>query len=226
MFEWWNGLPMIQQVFYILAIPSTIVLLLQTILLLFGVGGGHDADVSSADVDAGGDLDAGGAELDPSGANSGDFVPEQDGPFDQGPEHEAGLRILTVRGIVAFLAIAGWVGVAAVDMGAGAGLAAVLAVIAGLAAMLLVAVVLRASLKLQQSGNLDLRNAVGSIGEVYVPIPEGGKGKVTLVMQERYMELDASCPERALHTGERVKVVSITQSNTLIVTPVGEYSRA
>ena len=44
MMEWWNALPLIEQVFYIIAIPSTLILLLQTILLLFGVGGGHDAD--------------------------------------------------------------------------------------------------------------------------------------------------------------------------------------
>ena len=47
MFEWWNALSTIQQVFYILAIPSTIILVLQTILLLFGIGGDHDADISA-----------------------------------------------------------------------------------------------------------------------------------------------------------------------------------
>lgn len=216
MFEWWNALSTIQQVFYILAIPSTIILVLQTILLLFGIGGDHDADVS-ADTDADMDIDA---EVDADGS----FVPEHDMPHDQGAEHEAGLRILTVRGIVAFLAVCGWIGVAALDMGAVPALASVLAIIAGLAAMVLVAVVLRFSLKLQQSGNLDLKNAVGLTGEVYLPIPCGGKGKITLVVQDRFLELDASCAERDLSTGEQVKVTAVTESNTLIVTPLESVS--
>ena len=204
MIEWWNALPTIQQVFYILAIPSTIILVLQIILLLFGVGGDHDGDVSA---DADGDIDASAdgdlsAQIDADGS----FVPEHDAPYDPGPAHEAGLRILTVRGVVAFLAICGWVGVAALDMGAGPILSSVLAVVAGLAAMILVAVALRFSLKLQQSGNLDLKNAVGLTGEVYVPIPRGGKGKVTLTVQDRFLELDAVCSERDLSTGEAVKV--------------------
>ncbi len=215
MFEWWNALSTIQQVFYILAIPSTIILVLQTILLLFGIGGGHDAELSAGDTDV--DIDA---EVDADGS----FVPEHDLPHDQGAEHEAGLRVLTVRGIVAFLAVCGWIGVAALDMGASPALASVLAIVAGFAAMVLVAVALRFSLKLQQSGNLDLKNAVGLTGEVYVPIPRGGKGKITLVVQDRFLELDAACAERELSTGEQVKVTAVTESNTLIVAPLESVS--
>ena len=36
MIAWWESLQAIQQVFYIIAIPATLVLILQTILLLFG----------------------------------------------------------------------------------------------------------------------------------------------------------------------------------------------
>ena len=223
MIEWWNALSTIQQVFYVLAIPSTIILVLQIILLLFGVGGNHDADVSGdagGDADLSGNMDASGGDISSEIDADGSFVPEHDAPYDPGPAHEAGLRILTVRGVVAFLAICGWVGVAALDMGAGPILSSVLAVIAGLAAMILVAVALRFSLKLQQSGNLDLENAVGLTGEVYIPIPRGGKGKVTLTVQDRFLELDALCPERELSTGEAVKVTGITSSHTLIVTPL------
>ena len=44
---------------------------------------------------------------------------------------------------------------------------------------------------LQQSGNLDTMNAIGLTGEVYVPILENAKGKVTLIVQERFTEMDA-----------------------------------
>lgn len=207
---WWVSLSLMHQIFYLMAIPATILLVLQTILLLFGVGSGHDADAPH-DIggDSTGDYDA-----------DGDFAPEHDMAGDQGAAHEAGLRVLTVRGIVAFLAMAGWVGAASLDMGAHPVAALLLSLAAGVGAMFLVAWLLRASLKLQQSGNLDLANAVGLTGEVYIPIAAGGKGKVTLVVQERFVEMDAICPERALRTGEPVKVTGITESHVLIVAPL------
>lgn len=219
MITWWETLPLLQQVFYLIAIPSTLVLFLQTILLLFGLGDGHgDGDVGH---DFGGhDHDFGHDAAGPHG----DFVPAHDTAHDtahdQGADHEAGLRILTVRGIVAFLSLFGWVGVAALDMGASAGVAFLLALLAGLAAMFVVAAVLKASLKLQQSGNIDMRNALGLTGEVYVPIPKGGKGKITMIFQERFQELDATCLDRPLKTGESVKVVGVNEANTLIVEPL------
>ncbi len=200
MMEWWNALPLIEQVFYIIAIPSTLILLLQTILLLFGVGGGHDADY---DTDTGADVDAG-AETD----------------HDHGADHVAGLRLLTVRGIVAFLAVCGWVGVALTDLGVSAVPTTIAALAGGFAAMLVVALVLRWSLKLQSSGNLNLHNAVGLTGEVYVAIPQGGKGKVTLVVQDRFLELDAVCPQQALRDGERIRVTEVLENNTLVVAPL------
>lgn len=192
MLNWWNDLSVMHQIFYLLAIPSTVILIIQTVLLMFGFGDAHETD-GETDFDA---------------------------STEQGAEHGEGLRILTIRGIVAFLAASGWVGVAALDMGAGTILASLLSIIAGLGALVIVAAIFRASMKLQQSGNLDLQNAVGMIGEVYVRIPADGRGKVTLIIQGRYMEFGAVCNERELKTGEQVKVEAITQSNTLIVSPI------
>lgn len=198
MLDWWNSLELIQQVFYVIAIPSTIILILQTILLLFGVG--HD---SGTDVDH--DADAGA---------------DHDYDHDSGADHVAGLRLLTVRGIVAFLAMCGWVGVALLDMGVNPVVASCLALLAGLLAMFLVALFMKFAFRMQQSGNLDLKNAVGLTGEVYVPIPAEGKGKVTLVVQERFIELDAVSPGQSLKTGQRVRVTEVTESNTLVVVPL------
>ena len=204
MLEWWNGLELIQQVFYVIAIPSTLILILQTILLLFGFG--HDSE-TDLDHDAGMDTD-----------HDGDAGWDHD--HDSGAEHVAGLRLLTVRGIVAFLAMCGWVGVALLDMGVNPIVSSCLALLAGLLAMFLVALFMKFAFKMQQSGNLDLKNAVGLTGEVYVPIPKNGKGKVTLVVQERFLELDAVCPSQSLKTGQRVKVTEVTESNTLVVSPI------
>lgn len=201
MLDWWNGLSVMHQIFYLLAIPSTVVLIIQTVLLMFGFG-----DANDTDYDVGTDAD----------------TPDADVSGEGGADHEMGLRIITVRGIVAFLAASGWVGVAALDMGAGNVVASLLSIISGLGALLIVAIIFRASMNLQQSGNLDLQNAVGQTGEVYVNIPEGGHGKVTLIVQGRFTELSAVCNGRALKTGEQVNVVSVTKNNTLIVEPLSK----
>lgn len=44
------------------------------------------------------------------------------------------------------------------------------------------------------------------------------------MVQDRFLELDASCAERDLSTGEQVKVTAVTESNTLIVTPLESVS--
>lgn len=214
MIAWWNALDTLHQVFYLIAIPSTIILVLQTILLLFGLGHDSDADVDhdldhdfdhDADHDFDHDVDHDGGVHDHSG---------------QDADHMGGLRMLTVRGIIAFLAVCGWVGLAMLDSGMSTGISIAVSLLAGLAAMLVVAVVMRFFMRLQQSGNLDPQNAVGVTGEVYIPITEEGKGKVTLVVQERFTEMDAVCPGRALKTGQQVRVVSVTESNVLVVEPV------
>ena len=55
--EWWNGLGTLLQVFYCIAIPATLVLLIQTVMMLIGMG-------DDGDVDGIGDGDVGDADLD------------------------------------------------------------------------------------------------------------------------------------------------------------------
>ncbi|NLJ16925.1 MAG: NfeD-like protein, partial [Clostridiales bacterium] len=38
MSEWWEGLNLLQQVLYCIAIPSTLIMLIQTVLILIGIG--------------------------------------------------------------------------------------------------------------------------------------------------------------------------------------------
>ncbi len=54
MLTWWNELILAQQIFALIAIPSTLILAIQTVMLIFGVG--NDTDV---DADLDGDLDGG-----------------------------------------------------------------------------------------------------------------------------------------------------------------------
>lgn len=210
MTAWWTGLDVMHQVFYLIAIPFTVILVLQTILLLLGLGH-HDSDVDH-DVDHDFDHDCG-----PDCDHDVDHDIDHDGI---GAEHGTGLRMLTLRGIVAFMAVCGWVGVSMLDLGAGNGLSIAVALLAGFAAMLLVALFMKMMTRLQQAGNLDVHNAVGLTGEVYIPIRAGQKGKVSLLVQERLVEMDAISEGDEFSTGQQVRVVRVTDGNVLVVEAV------
>ena len=204
---WWNSLGTLGQIFATAAIPATVVMLLQTVLLLLGFAGhdgecDHDLSHDTADVSHEADVDH---------------------DVHDGAHHADGLRLFTVRGIVAMLAIGGWTGVALCDAGVGSILSSAIAIIAGLAALFLAAYVIKLSLKLQDDGNFNIKNAVAHTATVYIPIPPSreGTGKITMNLQERFVELDAMTDHsEKLPTGAMVQVVSVTDKNEVIVRPM------
>ena len=58
MFEWWNSLGITMQVFYCIAIPATLIIVIQTILLMIGIGhGGEGVEFSdTSGIDGLGDV--------------------------------------------------------------------------------------------------------------------------------------------------------------------------
>ncbi len=136
--------------------------------------------------------------------------------------HEKGdaLRLLTLRGIIAFLSVGGWMGVAAIDWNLPDILAIVLALAAGSLALWFVAWIIRAFVRMQQSGNVRMENAVGKEGQVYLTIPENGRGKVNVIVQDRLSEMDAVTKAgRAIKTGEKITVLGIASDGVLLVAP-------
>lgn len=94
---------LVQQIFACVAIAATVVLILQSILLLFGVGFGADTDHADLDFDdSGPDLDGGHFDVH-------EMHMEEDAPIHDADAH-SGLTLFTVRGIVAFFAVGGWTG--------------------------------------------------------------------------------------------------------------------
>lgn len=234
MSAWWESLTGLERIFAYVAFPATLLLILQTLMLLFGLGHDGDGDADAdGDVDAGIDLDGDGipdgVDLDGDGVPDsvdagGDGVPgdlDGDGVPDGGYSALfAGLKLFTLRGIVAFLAVCGWGGLWLLRMGMHPIAAVFLAVAMGFWAMLLMALFLRVALKLQHDGTLDFRNALGKAGTVYLTIPakRAGPGKVHVVVQDQLQELDAVTDEtEPLPTGTEVVVVGLSGGNTLVV---------
>ncbi len=200
------------QIFACVAVPSTLVLLVQTILLLLGIGNDSDgaADSPADDVSNVGD-DLPGADTD-LGEGQVDSPDDFDGFGD--------LRIFTIRGIIAFLVVFGWVGVLMDSSGAPLFATVPVAAVCGFAMMLALAFLFRAVLRLRSDGNTDNRNAIGTAGKVQLTVPPArrGEGKVHLMLQGAYVERDAvTDEEEPIPTGSEVVVIGVSGQTTLVV---------
>ncbi len=102
-------------------------------------------------------------------------------------DHPSGLSILSVRSITGFFGGFGWTGVIALEKGLSVLAATGLGAVVGFVLMLSVAYVMKALYSLGESGTIDLRNAIGQIGTVYLPIPpnQSGPGRVRIMIQGR-----------------------------------------
>ena len=215
MVEWWDGLNIAIKILYCIAIPATLVLVIQTILsLLGGFEGGAGVDVSDTsgiDFHGGSDIGEMADASDMGGSNS--FV---DGG---NPADFSIMSMISLQGIVTFLTVMGWSSIAAIVSGTSVLLSILVGVVLGLLAMYAAARILHASRRLAENGTLDLKNAIGESGRVYIPILADGKGegKVTLQVQGRYIECDAMAfGEEMLPTGAIVRVIDV-RNDILIV---------
>ena len=203
---WWSNLGLIGQIMACAAIPMSVVMILQLILMIIGVG---------IDGDSEGDVDDGAIDI-----NDDTTTPEA-----SSSGNASVLRIFTIRGIVAFFALGGWAGLAALTAGLHPIWAIQISLFVGVCALLLAAIVIRMALRMQTSGNLNLKNAVSQTADVYIRVPAGRseKGKVTMLLQERFVELDAITDYSSdLMPNSKVKVLDIINDDCLLVSPVSE----
>lgn len=207
MAEWWSSLGSAGQVFACIAIPATLILLIQTVLTLIGMGSDSDADADpNADADA--DLD-----------NGAEFDGGDDDAFDSNMP-DGGLRFFTLRGLVAFFSVLGWTGAVCSGNGLSVSLSIVISATAGAAAMFAVAIIIKWLFKLQYDGTEDIRYALGVSGTVYLRIPpsRSGKGKINAIVRGKLCEKYAVTDEETtLNYGEEVTVIGISGEETLIV---------
>ena len=208
--EWWNALDTMSHVFYCIAVPATLVLLIQTILMFIGIGSdseGFGEDIGDGDVDN--------IDFSSNGVFGEDGIEET--PDISGLE---GLRIFTVRGIIAFFVVFGWVGVVMQETGVHFAVTLAVAFASGFAMMVALALLFKAVLKLRNDGNTDNRNAIGTSGKVYLTIPpaRSGVGKVDIMLQGSYVERNAVTDDaEAIPTGAEIVVIGLSGQVDLIV---------
>jgi membrane-bound ClpP family serine protease len=84
-----------------------------------------------------------------------------------------------------------------------------IASIAGFSGFISAVLILNKLKKLENSGNTELKNAVGAIGEVYLTIPENDSGQVKIVVQGKQQILNAASDGERIPTGEKVYVYEV-----------------
>ncbi len=191
--------------FLVCTIVGGTVLLLQVGLSLMGLGldhvAGHFGDFGHGDLgshsgdfghgDAGGDLGNHGGDA--AGHDVGDTGGD-------GNNHHPGLsrlgRLLTFQTILAFTTFFGVGGLASLESGRGPFAAVPIAMSTGVISMIVLGSLFHALGRLQGDGTVHMERAIGGKGRVYLRIPgdNTGAGKVTLVVQERTVEVEVRHP--------------------------------
>lgn len=184
-----QGLGGIEWLFAVSAALGTVFLLTRIVLLVVGAGG------HGGGIDVGHDAALDGA----------------DGTSD------AAFKLVSLQSLTAFFLMFGLVGLAlSRESKAGVGLSLAGGVVAGALAVYVIGWLFKSILSLQSSGTLEMQNAVGQIGKVYLTVPASGEGQVEIEIQGRMMILEAvSTSGCELPTGTLVRVDKMVGSTLL-----------
>jgi hypothetical protein len=102
------------------------------------------------------------------------------------------------------------------------------AVAAGFIALYLVATLMKMLMRLKAEGTVQIENALGQVGTVYLRVPanRSGAGKVTLNLQNRSVELEAFTAADELPTGTPIRVVAVLSPSSVEVAHAHATSEA
>lgn len=217
---------MLDTIFSITALVGGTVLGFQFVMMLLGF-----AHHGAADIAGGHGVDTGGGGFDGSLDGDATFDGDALGGHDSGwghtnhgdVSHHDGnwfYEVISIRTLAAAATFFGLVGKTMLAYGHTLLASFVYASLAGVAALYGVYWLFKQVYKLQNSGNENVRSAIGLPATVYVPIPAGraGAGKVTFRLQDRTVEyLAVSNEPTKLATGEKVVIVGIINAGTVRV---------
>lgn len=197
-----NDLTWIEIFYWICAIGGGTLFILRTIMVLIGVGADHGVDNVgdiSIDTEVAHDL-------------------HTDTNSDHAQDADVSFKLISLQGLTAFFTIFGLVGLALVKLEWHILLTFLGASAAGLLAVWILSLLFSQMKRLQSEGTLNIHNAIGQTGSVYLTIPEKGSGQVRLAIQGSLKIFDAISNDKTrIPTGEGIRVVGITADNTLVV---------
>ena len=152
--------------------------------------------------------------MDTDGGMDIDTGTDMPGDGDSGP-----CQLFTFRNFINFLLGFGW---SIISFQGAIGNQFVLILVSAAIGVLLVMAVMaifRFMSRMEQSGTINMANALGCKGNVYLKIPagKGGEGKVQISIQGAIREFDALTLGEELETGAPIKVVEVINDSTLLV---------
>jgi membrane protein implicated in regulation of membrane protease activity len=193
MLEYFNQLSGFEKTLFIIAIPSTIIMLIQFILTIVGMDSTGDMDM---DLDMEFDADS---DADDLNGHS---------PFE----------LLTFRNIVTFFSIMGWSGLALNQSGYSQNTVLIFSFLLGIASMFVMSLLVYGLYKLKQENSHTINSAVGKKGIVYLEIPSkgNGKGKITITLNGYKQNLNAYSNGPELKYGSIVEVVEVDGNEVFV----------
>lgn len=195
-YEWYNALPSTLQVYWVIALITSLVFLIQMVLTFIGIG---DAD---ADTDFGGDTDiSDGSTLDAGGA----------------------MQLFTMRNIINFLLGLGWGGVCLYSVIPNAVVLSIAAILVGVAFVYVFILIYRQMRRFEKNGAFNIKECVGHTVDVYLTIParRSGSGKVQVSFYGSVQELAAlTDSDSPIRSGAKVRIIEIVDGGTVLVEKV------
>ena len=147
-----------------------------------------------------------------------------DADFSGHGDHDSGIGLLTVRTVTAFFVGFGWTGVIMLNHGYSIVIAIIAGTATGMVFLFTTWFLIHNLLRLQSGGgNVDYKNAIGTVGTVYVTIPaaETGGGQIELNIQGRLMMAEAyTKAASSLKPTSKARVVALIGESTLLVEPL------
>ncbi|MFP6583950.1 MAG: hypothetical protein VCD00_15535 [Candidatus Hydrogenedentota bacterium] len=184
-------------VFQICTVFGSVIMILQILMTMLGMDGEAE-DIG----DVGDDLEMGDEYIDTHNVSTQFF------------------GIISFRSVIAALAFFGIGGLIGDSAGFPTIITLSFAIGMGFVVMVLVGWIMQTMMKLKSDGTVNIKNAIGTVGTVYLTIPaaKSGAGKVTLSIQNRTMEYEAvTQDEESIATGARVEVCDIVDVHTIEV---------
>lgn len=138
---------------------------------------------------------------------------------DVGHDQAAFLKLFSLQTVSTFLTFFGLVGLGTQQLGWSTLAVALAASSAGAAALFVVVKMMRGLSRLEAKGNVDLKNAIGHTGSVYLRIPAAGAGhgRVLMQVQGRTVECRAISRAAEIPTGATIRVLDATDDDVLVV---------
>lgn len=225
MYAWWESLSGVLRVLYVIAIPSTLLLVVQTVMIVVGFGehgaAANPSDTSGIDFDMDADMSVDGSDFSIDDVDLGADGTVMDGDGSVNSDFGT-LRLFTLQGIVAFLTTFSWTSICFLKGGMQLVPSLFLGILAGAVMMYAVAKLLQVSSRLAENGTFRIKSTIGESALVYVTIPEKGEngGKVTLTMESGFMELSAVTEsDMPIPAGMTVRITDVV-GDTVVVEKV------